>query len=199
MTITMPARKNAKKKEHYVDNKQFLHELIIYRNKCAQAAEKGEPKPRVSNYIGECFLKIATHLSYRPNFINYMYREDMIGDGIENCIQYIHNFDPEKSSNPFAYFTQIVYYAYLRRIAKEKRQQSIREKILERKGWEEVMHSDDLDNTADMNYIKARVESNTRYWWHTCQTTTWRTTGAVALPKNAPEHWLQNWPVSWVV
>jgi DNA-directed RNA polymerase specialized sigma24 family protein len=92
-----------------------------------------------------------------------MYREDMIGDGIENCIQYIHNFDPEKSSNPFAYFTQIVYYAYLRRIAKEKRQQSIREKILERKGWEEVMHSDDLDNTADMNYIKARVETNTRY------------------------------------
>ena len=92
-----------------------------------------------------------------------MYREDMIGDGIENCIQYIHNFDPEKSSNPFAYFTQIVYYAYLRRIAKEKRQQSIREKILERKGWEEVMHSDDLDNMADMNYIKARVESNTRY------------------------------------
>jgi hypothetical protein len=159
----MPARKNAKKKEHYVDNKQFLHELIIYHNKCAQAAEKGESKPRVSNYIGECFLKIATHLSYRPNFINYMYREDMIGDGIENCIQYIHNFDPEKSSNPFAYFTQIVYYAYLRRIAKEKRQQSIREKILERKGWEEVMHSDDLDNAADMNYIKARVETNTRY------------------------------------
>ena len=163
MTISMPARKNAKKKEHYVDNKQFLHELISYRNKCAQAKEAGEPKPRVSNYIGECFLKIATHLSYRPNFINYMYREDMIGDGIENCIQYIHNFDPEKSSNPFAYFTQIVYYAYLRRIAKEKRQQSIREKILERKGCEEVMHSDDLDNTADMNYIKARVESNTRY------------------------------------
>ena len=69
-----------------------------------------------------------------------MYREDMIGDGIENCIQYIHNFDPEKSSNPFAYFTQIVYYAYLRRIAKEKRQQAIREKILERKGYEEVFH-----------------------------------------------------------
>ena len=117
----------------------------------------------MSNYIGECFLKIATHLSYRPNFINYMYREDMIGDGIENCIQYIHNFDPEKSSNPFAYFTQIVYYAYLRRIAKEKRQQAIREKILERKGYEEVFHTDDLDNHADMNYIKARVETNTRY------------------------------------
>ena len=107
---------------------------------------------------------------HNPNFVNpsrsiykFMTREDMIGDGIENCIQYIHNFDPEKSSNPFAYFTQIVYYAYLRRIAKEKRQQAIREKILERKGFEEVFHSDDNDNHSDMNYIKSRVESNTRY------------------------------------
>ncbi len=157
------ARKSTKKKEHYVDNKKFLAELIIYRQQITEAAEAGDPKPRVSNYIGECFLKIATHLSYRPNFINYMYREDMIGDGIENCIQYIHNFDPEKSKNPFAYFTQIVYYAYLRRIAKEKRQQSIREKILERKGYEEVFHTDGNENAADMNYIKSRVETNQRY------------------------------------
>ena len=157
------ARKSTKKKEHYVDNKKFLAELIIYRQQIADAEEAGDPKPRVSNYIGECFLKIATHLSYRPNFINYMYREDMIGDGIENCIQYIHNFDPEKSKNPFAYFTQIVYYAYLRRIAKEKRQQSIREKILERKGYEEVFHTDGNENASDMNYIKSRVETNQRY------------------------------------
>ena len=157
------ARKSTKKKEHYVDNKKFLAELIIYRQQIAEAEEAGDPKPRVSNYIGECFLKIATHLSYRPNFINYMYREDMIGDGIENCIQYIHNFDPEKSKNPFAYFTQIVYYAYLRRIAKEKRQQSIREKILERKGYEEVFHTDGNENASDMNYIKSRVETNQRY------------------------------------
>tara|TARA_B100000945_G_scaffold311055_1_gene303772 strand:- start:1110 stop:1589 length:480 start_codon:yes stop_codon:yes gene_type:complete len=157
------ARKSTKKKEHYVDNKKFLAELIIYRQQITEAEEAGDPKPRVSNYIGECFLKIATHLSYRPNFINYMYREDMIGDGIENCIQYIHNFDPEKSKNPFAYFTQIVYYAYLRRIAKEKRQQSIREKILERKGYEEVFHTDGNENSADMNYIKSRVETNQRY------------------------------------
>ena len=157
------ARKSTKKKEHYVDNKKFLAELIIYRQQIAEAEEAGDPKPRVSNYIGECFLKIATHLSYRPNFINYMYRDDMIGDGIENCIQYIHNFDPEKSTNPFAYFTQIVYYAYLRRIAKEKRQQSIREKILERKGYEEVFHTDGNENASDMNYIKSRVETNQRY------------------------------------
>ena len=161
MSVLMP--RTRKRSEHYVNNKEFLAELEKYRGRVQRAKEAGQPKPRVNNYIGSCFLKIATHLSYRPNFINYMYREDMIGDGIENCIQYIHNFDPDKSSNPFAYFTQIVYYAYLRRIAKEKRQQAIREKILERKGFEEVFHTDDLDNMSDMNYIKSRVETNTRY------------------------------------
>ena len=148
---------------HYVDNQRFLEEMTKYQQERKEAKEKGLDDPMCPEYIGECFMKIANRLSYRPNFINYMYREDMIGDGIENCIQYIHNFDPDKSSNPFAYFTQIVYYAYLRRIAKEKRQQAIREKILERKGYEEVFHSDDLDNIADLNYIKSRVETNTRY------------------------------------
>ena len=151
-----------KQKQHYVDNKQFLEELIVYRARVARAAEKGEPKPRITNYLGECFLKIATHLSYRPNFINYMYKDDMICDGIENCVQYIHNFDPEKSSNPFAYFTQIVYYAFLRRIAKEKRQMDIKEKLIEKNGYDQVFHSDDIDSHADMNSIKSRIETNMR-------------------------------------
>ena len=102
----------------------------MYRAECAEATEKGLGKPRVSNYIGDCFLKIATHLSYRPNFINYMYREDMIGDGIENCIQYIHNFDPDKSGNHFSYFTQIIFYAFLRRIKKEKKQTYVKQKLI---------------------------------------------------------------------
>ena len=102
-----------KKSEHYVNNKELLEALIVYRAKVA-AAEEGKPKPRITNYLGECFLKIATHLSYKPNFVNYMFRDDMISDGIENCVQYIHNFDPEKSSNPFAYFTQIIHYAFLK-------------------------------------------------------------------------------------
>ena len=122
---------------------------------------KGLDKPRVNNYIGGCFLKIATHLSYKPNFINYMYKDDMICDGIENCIQYIDNFNPEKSRNPFAYFTQIVYFAFLRRIAKEKRQMDIKEKIIERSGYDEVMHVDG-DQRTEYNYIKSRIESNTR-------------------------------------
>ena len=115
---------------HYVNNAEFLKALIEYREKCKIAAEQGKEKPRLTNYIGECILKIATHLSYKPNFINYSYRDDMILDGVENCIQYIDNFDPQKSNNPFAYFTQIIYYAFLRRIAKEKKQTYIKGKLI---------------------------------------------------------------------
>jgi DNA-directed RNA polymerase specialized sigma24 family protein len=115
---------------HYVNNKDFLAAIIEMRDKKKEAEEKGLPKPIVSNYIGDCILKIATHLSYKPNFINYSYRDDMILDGVENCIQYIDNFDPDKSSNPFAYFTQIIYYAFLRRIAKEKKQSYIKGKLI---------------------------------------------------------------------
>ena len=111
-----------KKKEHYVDNKLFLEEMKKYHKKVVSARKRGHRDPKISDYIGECFLKIANHLSYRPNFINYTYKEDMISDGIENCLQYVANFDPEKSNNPFAYFTQIIYYAFIRRIQKEKKQ-----------------------------------------------------------------------------
>ena len=132
-----------KKSEHYVNNKELLEALIVYREKGAIAKEKGLPKPRITNYLGSCFLKIATHLSYKPNFVNYMFRDDMISDGIENCVQYIHNFDPEKSRNPFAYFTQIIHYAFLRRIQKEKKQLDIKNKIIEKTGFDEVMHVDE--------------------------------------------------------
>ena len=153
--------KNTKKKQHYVDNQEFLAAIIKYKEKVEIAKIKGLSKPRVSNYIGGCFLKIAQHLSYRPNFINYMYKDDMVCDGIENCIQYIDNFDPSKSRNPFAYFTQIVYYAFLRRIAKEKRQMDIKDKILEKSGYDHVF-STDGDNNADYAGIKNRVEMNTK-------------------------------------
>lgn len=115
---------------HYVNNADFLAAIKEYRQKVKEAEESGSPKPQVTNYIGECILKIATHLSYKPNFINYSYKDDMILDGIENCIQYIDNFDPDKSSNPFSYFTQIIYYAFLRRISKEKKQAYIKNKLV---------------------------------------------------------------------
>ena len=136
----------AKKKGiHYVDNKKFLQAMIEWREEYNLAEENGKQTPPVTNYIGECFLKIATHLAYKPNFINYTYREDMVSDGIENCLQYVKNFNPEKSKNPFAYFTQIIYYAFLRRIAKEKKQSHVRNKMIERDAYDSftTMEGDD--------------------------------------------------------
>jgi hypothetical protein len=150
-----------KKKEHYVNNRDFLDALVVYRNEVKKCLAEGKDKPKVPNYIGECFLKIATHLSYRPNFVNYMFKDDMICDGIENCLQYIDNFDPEKSTNPFAYFTQIIYFAFLRRIQKEKKQLEIKSKLLERSGFDEVFAADDSImgfNMSDMNSIKENLE-----------------------------------------
>ena len=150
-----------KRKEHYVNNKDFLDALMVYRKEVKLAKEEGRDKPRVPNYIGECFLKIATHLSYRPNFVNYMFKDDMICDGIENCLQYIDNFDPEKSTNPFAYFTQIIYFAFLRRIQKEKKQLEVKNKLLERSGYDQVFAADDNImgfNMSDMNSIKENLE-----------------------------------------
>jgi hypothetical protein len=150
-----------KKSEHYVNNKEFLEAITIYRDKVAFAKENDLPKPRIPDYIGGCFLKIATHLSYKPNFVNYMFREDMISDGIENCVQYIHNFNPEKSQNPFAYFTQIIHYAFLRRIQKEKKQLEIKTKIIERTGFDEVMMIDDnllSGNNSEYNSMKDAIQ-----------------------------------------
>lgn len=170
----MQTPKTRKRSEHYVNNKDFLEAIIEYKRKLRAAAEKEIPgiteqqlktwvspnKPRISNYLGECFLKIATHLSYKPNFVNYMFREDMICDGIENCVQYIHNFNPEKSSNPFAYFTQIIHYAFLRRIQKEKKQMEIRAKIIERSGYDEVFTVDgDGFDSAEYNSIKDAIQT----------------------------------------
>ena len=126
------------KKEHYVNNKVFLEAMIEYKDKCNKAKKRGRKNPPVTNYIGECFLKIANHLSYRPNFINYTFRDDMISDGIENCLQYLANFNPEKSKNPFAYFTQIIYYAFIRRIQKEKKQTTIKHKLIQDANYDDL-------------------------------------------------------------
>ena len=154
-----------KRSEHYVNNKEFLAAIIEYKQQIVDAEQLGNPKPRIPNYIGECFLKIATHLSYKPNFVNYMFKDDMVCDGIENCVQYINNFNPEKSQNPFAYFTQIIHYAFLRRIQREKKQMEIKNKILERSGYEEVfVDNNTLDgsNYSDYNSIKDNVHIKLR-------------------------------------
>ena len=123
--------------KHYVNNKQFLEAISAWKEKVKEAESAGEEIPPVTDYIGECFLKIANHLSYRPNFINYTFRDDMISDGIENCLQYLKNFNPDKSNNPFAYFTQIIYYAFIRRIQKEKKQSNIKYKMIEQANIDE--------------------------------------------------------------
>ncbi len=158
-------------KEHYVNNKDFLQALVEYKQEVENSyvckfgslpdkkerSRYWEGKPKIPNYLGDCFLKIATHLSYKPNFINYMFREEMISDGIENCIQYVDNFDPKKSTNAFSYFTQIIYFAFLRRIQKEKRQLDIKNKIMEKSGYDVAFDVDKGVLTgydSDYNYIK---------------------------------------------
>ena len=123
-----------KKTKHYINNPDFLAALINYQKLCDDAKAAGKDDPQIPNYIGECFLKIAEHLSRKPNFISYSFRDEMIADGIENCIMYFRNFDPAKSKNPFAYFTQIIYFAFLRRIQKEKKQLYIKYKATEMYG-----------------------------------------------------------------
>ena len=139
---------------HYVNNADFLAAIKEYKEQVRVAAELGDEKPRLSNYIGECILKIATHLSYKPNFINYTFKDEMISDGIENCLQYIDNFDPTKSSNPFSYFTQIIFYAFIRRIQKEGKQTLIKGKMVQEMSIDfSTMQEHDEDGVFTSSYI----------------------------------------------
>lgn len=131
--------------KNYVNNKDFLQALIDYQTLCKEAEECGDPAPQIPEYIGECIFLISTRLATKPNFSGYSYKDDMISDGIENCVQYIHNFNPEKSQNPFAYFTQIIWFAFLRRIQKEKKQMYIRFKSSQAMMTEaDIMDSSDV-------------------------------------------------------
>lgn len=118
-------------KKHYVDNNLFLKEMIAHRKAVRLAKKENKPKPRLPDYVGKCFMMIAENFSHRPNFLSYSFRDEMIADAIENCVMYADNFNPAKSKNPFAYFSQIVYYAFLRRIQKEKKQLYVKYKSTE--------------------------------------------------------------------
>tara|TARA_B110000967_G_C18901961_1_gene576512 strand:- start:9860 stop:10465 length:606 start_codon:yes stop_codon:yes gene_type:complete len=152
--------KEKKKPTHYIDNKEFLRAISEYRETRLTALEAEEPKPRVTHYLGECMVKIANHLAYKANFVNYTYRDEMILDGIENCIRYIDNFDPAKSSNPFAYFTQITYYAFLRRIQKEKKQLDTKYKYIQSMDMHELMSSGDGDagSSEYLEYMRKQID-----------------------------------------
>src|SRR6056300_1164673 len=149
------------RKEHYVNNKEFLEAMKLYRKSVNKAKREKKTKPPVTDYLGSCFLKIANHLSYRPNFINYTFRDDMISDGIENCLQYLDNFNPAKSNNPFAYFTQIIYYAFVRRIQKEKKQTTIKHKLIMDNNYDDVALQPG-DDSEFKNQFREFLQKNVR-------------------------------------
>ena len=153
--------KPKRRKNNFIDNKEFYSAMIDYKVKIDKARDAGLERkdwPPIPRYIGKCFLDIAEHLSMRPNFSNYIYRQDMVMDAVENCVVYCHRFDPEKSQNPFAYFTQVCWYAFIRRIGKEKRQIEICDKIISKSGFEEFFVGDGMGTSSEYNSIKDAVD-----------------------------------------
>ena len=137
-----------KEKPHYVSNKDFSNAVVEYCITVKEAKEEGMPRPVVTNYIATCFLKIAEGLSHKGNFVRYTYREEMVMDAVENCLKAIENYDIEAATrsgkpNAFAYFTQISWYAFLRRIQKEKKQQDIKMKYIAEADISAFMGDDD--------------------------------------------------------
>lgn len=148
-----------KKKNHYVDNERFLNEIVEYKKKIAEAKEQGLDKPRVSEYIGKCIYLIAENLSHKPRFMNYSFRDELVSDAIENCFLYFDNFNPDKGSNPFAYFTQIIYYAFHRRISKEEKNRY----IIYKKFQESVLDTSDaalMIDSDDNHLISSTMYDN---------------------------------------
>jgi len=152
--------------KHYIDNKKFYTAIIQYKRDVEDARAQGKQDPRIPAYIGECLFKIATRLSLKPNFIGYTFRDEMISDGLENCVNYLNNFNPEKSDNPFAYFTQIIWFAFIRRIDKEKKHLYIKQKTLENFYFEGMLAEQGIgeeDKVVNVNldneYMKGLVDS----------------------------------------
>lgn len=161
-TIPMPAQDTKPAKaNHYINNEEFLAALLEHRANVLAAKENGEDPPRISNYLGDCFIKIARHLSYKSNFINYSYKDEMISDAIENCLAVVNNFDPAKSKNPFAYFTQITFFAFVRRIQKEKKQLQTKYRYIDQLDLNEII-TQEQDNGEFQNqfleYLKSQVD-----------------------------------------
>ena len=143
-----------KDKPHYVNNKQFSQAVVDYCTEVTEHREAGKPLPIVPNYIAECFLKIAEGLSHKSNFVRYTYREEMVMDAVENCLKAIENYNVETATrtgnpNAFAYFTQISWYAFLRRIQREKKQQDIKLKYISEAGIEHFL---DLPENQDADF-----------------------------------------------
>jgi hypothetical protein len=144
------------KSAYYVDPKEFLRVIIEYKKECKLAKKEKRERPKIPDYLGKCLMLIAENLSHKPNFSGYTYRDEMVEDALENCIMYFDNFDPtRKTKNPFAYFTQISYYAFIRRITKEKKQQYTKYKIAQQSGIiDELNDSEDGSDDGDNRPIE---------------------------------------------
>jgi hypothetical protein len=152
-----------KENVHYVNNANFSQAVVEYVKTVNAARDKDKTIPTVPDYIAECFLRISEGLSHKSNFIRYTYREEMVMDAVENCLKAILNYNIETATrtgkpNAFAYFTQIAWYAFLRRIAKEKKQQDIKIKFLTRAPIEEFIETDPNDPDAGSVEMHSMVD-----------------------------------------
>lgn len=146
--------------KEYLNNAKFLESLIEYKNKVQEAKDLDLPKPRVPEYIGECILKITENIAKRPNFSGYTFIEDMKGDAIENCLLYLHNFDEAESSNPFGYFSRVIWFAFLRRIEFESTQTYVKFKSL---ADSELYSNHKFEGKKFLNLNKAVLNENTNH------------------------------------
>lgn len=151
-----------KKKENYLDNQKFKEALREYRDVCLEAKKRGEPKPLIPNYIGKSFMDMAQHMAQRPNFSGYTYRDDMVMDAVENCCVCVSNYDPDRGTSALSYYSQVVWYAFLRRISKEKRQTEVVDKIVSKSNFDQFFEGDGQGATSDYNSIVAEVNAKNR-------------------------------------
>jgi DNA-directed RNA polymerase specialized sigma24 family protein len=139
-------KKKKKKKENYVNAKEFLQLIIVYYDSGSD---------EISRELGDSIYKIATGLSFAPNFINYSYREEMVGDALVKMVSAIHNkkFNVDSGYNPFSYFTTIAFHAFINRIKKEKRQKEVIEE------YKESIY-DDLMNSSGSGTVYTKQNSD---------------------------------------
>ncbi len=151
--------------KQYIDNAVFLKSLKEYKRDVNKAKRSKEDKPRVPEYVGECLLKIANHLSFKPNFIGYTFREDMVSEGVRTCLQYIDNFNPKISKNPFSYFTQIIYFSFLQKIQTEKKQTYIKNEIIQNMPFDtfDTQQYNSVGETVNAYFTDLRKNNNAEY------------------------------------
>ena len=164
----MTKKLKPKEKPHYVNNREFSYAVVDYVKSVNEAIEKDEVPPKVTDYIATCFMKISEGLSHRPNFVRYTYRDEMVMDAVENCLRAIRNYKIETATrtgnpNAFSYFTQICFFAFIRRITKEKKQQDIKHRFIERMGIEDFMDMGmdpqaASDTRAYVDQLKGRID-----------------------------------------